>query len=575
MIDSRVRANEHESGPPVILYTDVLSGPNSGGENNKGIYISVFGKNLGIAGAGKSTRLYIGDVEVDNYRFTGVARGRPDIDQITAQIGRLGNPKPGVPLPVKIVVNGASSNTNHTFTVNPGTIYFVSLTGNDSSALPSSVARPFRTVQTSFINNNGKFGCPASSSIQTVATAGVWGQIHAGDFIIMREGTWTDIAKDGFFLRVQNKSGSEPTGKVDTGPITIMGYPGENVLIDRTNSIGDNQGGGGISSADSARQALGCGAWVTVANLRIESGFNDGMINVQRASSNPAGSHWRIVNNEMTGISCQVNTKCRGGGVAGAGAGGYWVGNSVHDVHDKPDLLTSFENHGFYMEGMGSYEVAYNRIENIFGGNGIQAHSTSSPITNNANIHHNFIRNVGKHGINIGDGVEANINIYNNIIIGADIAGIRFNSKNLIAAKIYNNSIMRTDRLGKGGVRAALMNDANIVDGAVEIRNNIVVPGEGRNYVGGSVGFDAVPGSLSHNLWFGGKGAPIGRNSLAANPHFISVSPGAENLRLRKGSPAIDSGSIAAESLVKTDFDALLSRPQGRGYDIGAFEWTP
>jgi hypothetical protein len=40
------------SATPIVLYTDIQSGPLNGGENNKGIYLSIFGKNFGAAGLG-------------------------------------------------------------------------------------------------------------------------------------------------------------------------------------------------------------------------------------------------------------------------------------------------------------------------------------------------------------------------------------------------------------------------------------------------------------------------------------------------------------------------------------------
>src|SRR5262249_51616556 len=155
----------------------------------------------------------IGDAEVDNYRYLGPSRGRQDIQQLTVQIGALRNPKPGVALPIKLVVDGQVSNTNLTFIVNPGSIYFVSLTGSDSTGAAGDIAAPFRTVQTRDVNNNGRPGCPAAFGNQAVVGAGLWGRVMPGDFIVIREGVWMDVSKDGFFLRVQNKSGSPPTGE--------------------------------------------------------------------------------------------------------------------------------------------------------------------------------------------------------------------------------------------------------------------------------------------------------------------------------------------------------------------------
>ena len=46
------------SGAPVVLYTDITSGPNTGGENNKGIYLSVFGKNFGSGSLGTTVKVW-------------------------------------------------------------------------------------------------------------------------------------------------------------------------------------------------------------------------------------------------------------------------------------------------------------------------------------------------------------------------------------------------------------------------------------------------------------------------------------------------------------------------------------
>src|SRR5664279_1832881 len=71
---------------PLVLYTDLASGPNTGGENNRGMYLSVFGTNFGSsAGKGTSTKVFIGGVEVAEYRYLGPSMGRPDIQQITVQ----------------------------------------------------------------------------------------------------------------------------------------------------------------------------------------------------------------------------------------------------------------------------------------------------------------------------------------------------------------------------------------------------------------------------------------------------------------------------------------------------------
>lgn len=92
------------------MYTDIASGPNAGGENNLGAYLSIFGKNFGGNGLGRLVKVEIGGVEVDNYRYLGPSKGRADVQQISVQIGALGNPTPATSLPVQVRVNGIGSN---------------------------------------------------------------------------------------------------------------------------------------------------------------------------------------------------------------------------------------------------------------------------------------------------------------------------------------------------------------------------------------------------------------------------------------------------------------------------------
>src|SRR5437899_5723065 len=99
------RFGEAAQTQPLVLYTDLLSGPNSGGENNHGAYLSIFGKNLGSpSGLGTVTKVFIGGAEVANYRYMGPSMGRSDIQQLTVQIGALGKPAYGVALPIEVQV---------------------------------------------------------------------------------------------------------------------------------------------------------------------------------------------------------------------------------------------------------------------------------------------------------------------------------------------------------------------------------------------------------------------------------------------------------------------------------------
>lgn len=174
------------------MYTDIVAGPNHGGENNSGASPSLFGRHFGESGAGTRVKVFINNVEVNNYRYLGSANTILGLQQITVQVGRLGNPVKGLNSPIKVVVDGMSSNSNHYFMVNPGTVYFVSLKGSDFRG-DGSFANPYRTLQTANIKLNRSRGCQLGEASQSVAMAGVWGAVKPGDMIIMRGGIWTDV----------------------------------------------------------------------------------------------------------------------------------------------------------------------------------------------------------------------------------------------------------------------------------------------------------------------------------------------------------------------------------------------
>lgn len=549
---------------PGILYTDITSGPTSGGEKDQGIYLSVFGRNFGASL--QNVKLLIGGAEVANYRYLGPSHGRPDVQQLTVQVGHLGNPAAGTALPIQIFVNAVGSNADLTFTVNPGNIYFVAPNGSDDN--PGTFEKPFKTVQK-------PAGVHLTFVIQPARIAGAYGLVRAGDFIVLRGGAYTEVGfggtgGEGYLLQTLNKSGCPlPThcpqgGGASSGPITLMGYPGETAFIDRTNRLGDNKFGGGISSADSQRQTLGYGAWWNVVDLRVESGFYDGPVNTQRGDLNPLGSHWRVVNNDLSADSCRIMTKCRAGAIAGSGIGQFWVGNYAHDIYDGPEGTTILENHGVYIGGPGSYEIAYNVFARIMGGNGIQIQS-GAPV-DDVSIHHNVIHDVGKHAFNLVAGSHNNIVIWSNLVYNTAGAGVRLGSDVLHDLKLYNNTFFNTGMAGDRPSSGALTNDTDAQAEQLDIRNNIFWPhaGSGYNRGMGNAGFTGAIGTIAHNVWFGGSGsdpvASFSTESIEADPRFVSVTPGGEDFHLQPGSPALRAGTDSVGALVKSDLE--LQQPE-------------
>jgi hypothetical protein len=529
-------------GAPLVLYTDLISGPNSGGENNKGAYLSIFGKNFGTTGMGTTVRAFVGGVEVGSYRYLGPSKGRPDIQQLTVQIGALGNPALGTALPIQVTVNGVASNTDQTFMVNPGRILFVdNLKGNDRKAIIGDITHPFRHVQTSDL-------------------AGAWGEAQPGDIIVLRgTGTdWTDVGFQNYFMRFRDKSGSAPTGASGTGAIVVMGYPTEDAYIRGTLAGGQTRG---CISAINGESFPDMGQWAVISNLRVDCEGYDGPI-----SQEIYGHHWRVVNNDLAASTAPTSgpTVPRMAGITGNGTGSVWLGNHIHDIQGSPE-----ECHGIYIDGDGSYEIAYNLIENIRSGNGFQIYvngTNGSSVANNVNFHHNLIHDVSKHGINLADNTRSGIVIYDNLVYNTQRAGIRFNTKTLGGAKIYNNTFYATNLSGNSNY-GTLTNDWTLPVGAANLYNNIFWPANNRAYIAGEVALDALAGSTGHNIFYGGSGPTLGSAVISADPKFVSAS--GHNFHLAAGSPAIGAGVAGVTYLVTTDHE-LATRGRS-SVDIGAF----
>lgn len=540
-----------DAAAPQVLYTDLLSGPNAGGENNKGAYLSVFGFRFGRTGLGSRVRVYINNVEVDNYRYLGPSQGRSDVDQITVQVGALGNPTPGVGLPVKVVVDGRASNTNLQFTVNPGRILFVdNVQGNDATALIGDVAHPFRYVQT-----------PA------LTTGGAWPQVQPGDVVVLRghgaATPWTDVGFENYFLRFRDKSGSAPTGSHGTGPITVQAYPGETVLI---RGLLANGMTGGCISGINGQNYPDKGKWVVIAGLKVDCEGYDGPISQQIA-----GDHWRVINNDLSASTAPRTGPDvpRMAGITGNGQNAVWLGNHIHDIQGSYG-----ECHGLYIDGDGSYEIAYNLIEHIRDGNGINLYANGgngSDVINQVNLHHNRFDDISKHGVNIADGSRAGIRLWSNVISQVDLAAIRFNSTDLQGVAVYHNTFYNTNRLASP-LYGALTNDWSMSPGSVDIQNNIFWVVTGTPYNSGSNGVPASAGLIRRNLWFNGD-APIDVDTapLAANPLFHLAG---SDFQLQAASPAkgLASRTAAIQSVVSSDY---FGQPLAQTADIGAIQSAP
>jgi parallel beta-helix repeat protein len=123
---------------------------------------------------------------------------------------------------------------------------------------------------------------------------------------------------------------------------------------------------------------------------------------------------------------------------------------------------------------------------------------------------------------------------YNNIVYG-NYWGISVGSKGS-GSQLLNNTVTQNDY----GI------DIYVANGA-QIKNNIVY------------------GNPGVNIYGSGNSTTVSTN-LVTDPRFVSAS----DFHLQSSSPAIDTGLTISE--ITTDIDGA-PRPQGSGYDIGAYEF--
>lgn len=108
-----------QAAVPRVFFTDLTSGPKSGGQNNAGAFVTVYGRNFGATHGGSTVT--IGGGPAASYPVWTDTK-------ITIQLGAAaatGN---------IIVTTSAGASNGLPFTVRPGNIYFVATNGSDSNS---------------------------------------------------------------------------------------------------------------------------------------------------------------------------------------------------------------------------------------------------------------------------------------------------------------------------------------------------------------------------------------------------------------------------------------------------------
>ena len=570
------------TGQPIILYTDTPSGPvDDGGQADGGAFLHVHGLGLGAnTDAGTATKVYIGGVEVGEYvhmdddPFADPALG---VQRIAVRVGALAGLPLGEPQHVKVVASGQESNTNCTFTPNPGRIFYVSKSGNDSTGVIGDPTHPYRLLQTP-----DRLG-------------GVYPLMRAGDQVIVRGdggAEWTDIGFSTAWMRFRDvaQQGSDPIGVAGTGWIWLMGYPGE--VVQYRTTAGNK---GGIQGP--GQDVTGTtGDYFGMSNIRIR---------VDGGATRDAGPlNMQYNAQRCRAVACEFGPWVAGdsptlncAGVSGQGNFFEILGCHIHDIEGTSEL----QNHGIY-PGTNSYgwTIAWCNIHDISGGSCISFNDSDGGTGTfetpfgvwtgftNIRIHHNRLMGAAKYAISFNDvGAdqgELDAQVFNNVIGKTGLPPLHFGTTTSTSDVTFAFNTFYDFNVQVSGGNALFRNDGLQQSPSHKIRlyNNIFAFGpdtvHGTGWLNDTTGFSNGI-EFKRNLYFvnGDTSAPapstVDSMAVVGDPKFVNAAAG--DFNLQASSPAINAATQAlpAGMLVGDDYTGQRSRQLGGGPEIGANEY--
>ena len=399
----------------------------------------------------------------------------------------------------------------------------------------------------------------------------------AGDTVYVKDGVYSEYVYIGTYHGYTGKSGTLGS------PVTYKAYPGHHPIIDVSS----------LAQLDwRPSVAIYNVSYITFEGFEIRNNpYTDGMILLSGTNSIIL-RNLKIHNILYSGIKS-------------------WGTNGLTiDACEVYDTNKASGDEQISMMPAYNFEIMNCKLHDSYN-SGIDCKVGSS----NGKIHHNEIYGTGYVAGNHSSGTTSigiyldcsgtamdNIQIYDNVIHDCNSAGIALASEvapypSLTNVDIYNNliynnhqgfvvwsnpSFTRNFRVinntfynNYGTINIyGLASDGNLgINLNCIIRNNIIAgstPSDNLIYYTPAAGTIAI----DHNLFYKPSGVydnawliTIAGNYMAGNPVFVGPP---SDFHLQANSPARDSGS--ADNAPTTDY-AGTTRPQGTGYDIGAYEY--
>jgi hypothetical protein len=530
---------------PRIFFSDLESGPNIGGQKNHGVWVTIWGKGFG-ATRDNSTVTIGGGPAAEYPIWTDT--------KITFQLGPAAKSGP-------MVVNlkgksGSGASNGLPFTVRAGKIYFVAANGSDWRN--GSLQLPWKTI--------------------TYAKD----RMSAGDVSYIKDGV-AQTSEDHFtaYLSMDRNGGSN-SGKAGA-PKALVAYPGARVTIGKAHGLDY-----GIRTPNIASRA---DYWV-ISQLHIIGG---------KQAIDVGGTGWKIVGND---IECPGGDGQVGCVEASQASGIKFYGNEVHNAGAGP-VASKFYHAVYFSTDSNHIDMGWNHIHDNFTCRAVQFHSSPLCRPNcgardqtghnqfDLHVHDNLIHGDSCNGINFAtvDPSKGAVEAYNNVIYHVGVADPKDGGGAFSC--IYVAGITNTGPVGTGTVEVfnntlydCAANRSRNSDGSrgafsavggagltMRLRNNIVYQLPGEVYIDGN----KAQISGDKNLWFGaGNGPGQTTGNLNADPQFIDL--GKSDFHLRGASPAHDAGTTVLPNnpFVVSKGGAAdkdgVSRPQGKAFDLGAYE---
>jgi hypothetical protein len=515
-----------------LFYTDLVSGPNTGGQAGKGAFVTVYGVGFG-ASRGTST-VTIGGGAADSYPIWSDRR-------VTFQLGAAA--KTG---DVVVHVSGKGDSNGLPFTVRAGNIYFVSSGGSDSAA--GSFAAPWATIPQAK-------NTLAAGDIAYIGT-------HAGDSV-----SQTTLDASSSYNCALGMSVNDGTNAgTAAAPKALVVYPGATATI------------GAETGLERGILTPGIGG---TFDFWVIAGFTLRGLDEALDFEGPADG-WRVVGNDISCPNGSGPTGC----VNGSGSPTHlaFYGNVVHDAAASVSTITKYYHAIYFDEN--HLDLGWNVVENGKTCRAIQFHDTGGPNEFDLSVHDNLIHDTVCDGINFAtvDPSQGKVEAYNNVIYSvgkgpdpadgaSDYAGIYVAGETDSGpagsgvVEVYNNTLYDCGSQTASSDSGAFNNGGGNPALSMHLVNNLVLAKGAEAYF--AKDFAAGLGTGSNNLFFGGAGAAPSGLTASVTSDPLLVNAAAFDFHLRTGSPAIGAGVTTGATF---DFDGM---PRGMAFDIGAYQHGP